>query len=715
MEAEVRPFAAQANGPGGDRSFQLSLPKLWQAFRHRKWLAMTAGVALAIAGAAMAWYFEKPKFTAVSTVVVRSGVGGVFGRTEQTSDVRAEEFHKTQAYHAKSRPILNAALNMDSVRGLNLVRMQDDPLHWLEKELQAGFISGTDILRLSLTGRDPEELPTLVNAIMDAYLDKFVALEKNRLSANLKQVEGFIATKETELKRLRKQMENLKDTLKTGDPQALTLRQKLAIEEASAMKREQSTLESDIRRLEAQLVVQEAGLQAVETEDIPSALLNGLLDLDPNVQAQRLEVTTAEKRLEDHRKLVTGVTPRLTQLEEELVAAKTSLEKIKLSRRPDTEARLRLDLKRKRQIDLAGTQEKLRVAESQLGTVSKEAARLATEADRIGTGSADLESCRTEIDQIEGVLKTARLEKDRSLGELQSHDRRVDQRQPAEFPRINQSSLIKSMATFSILGLLLGVLSVSLLEARSHKVHKTGDVRQDLGLHTLGELPVATKKMAGAYGKADVFVEAVNSLCTTLLCDHRLGPKSVIMVSSGNQREGKTFLSCHLAVGLSRMGRKTLLVDGDLRKPDCHSVFNVPNSPGLSEVIRGEASLNEAMQEVKGSELQILTAGTQDQFVLKALSNASFKEVLSRLRDDFDCIVIDSAPTMCVSDALLIGREADGVIQVVRPSVSDAPTVYSAYEKMAAMNIKFLGVVVNGIAPKIPKSSYYATYTHTPK
>src|SRR5438270_12373370 len=94
-------------------------------------------------------------------------------------------------------------------------------------------------------------------------------------------------------------------------------------------------------------------------------------------------------------------------------------------------------------------------------------------------------------------------------------------------------------------------------------------------------------------------------------------------------------------------------------------------------------------------EARVLTAGQSDAQVLRSLSNGDFAALLTRLRQEFDCIIIDSAPTLVVSDGLLIGKLADGVILVVRPKVSKAPAVFSAYEQLTALKIRTLGAVVN--------------------
>jgi capsular exopolysaccharide synthesis family protein len=205
-----------------------------------------------------------------------------------------------------------------------------------------------------------------------------------------------------------------------------------------------------------------------------------------------------------------------------------------------------------------------------------------------------------------------------------------------------------------------------------------------------------------------VFTDAVDGLCASLMCDDRLCRSKVIMVTSAGEGEGKTLLATQLAAGFARSGHRTLFLDCDFRNSRCQRELGLPAGPGLSEVLRGEAELPNALQTLPNSEVRILAAGKCNPQVIKALSNGTFAALLARLRQDFDCIIVDSAPTPVVADGLLIGKLADGVILVIRSKVSKAPAVVAAYEQLAALKIHTLGAVVNA-NPDPASSRYYVS------
>jgi capsular exopolysaccharide synthesis family protein len=181
-----------------------------------------------------------------------------------------------------------------------------------------------------------------------------------------------------------------------------------------------------------------------------------------------------------------------------------------------------------------------------------------------------------------------------------------------------------------------------------------------------------------------------------------------VLVTSAAPGEGKTTLAGHLAGSLARAGRKTLLIDGDLRRPAVHQMFELPLQPGFSEVLLAEVEAPEAVQETPVHGLWVMTAGQWDREVLQALARDGLEGALDKLREEFDFIVIDSHPVLPAADTLLLAQRADAVILAVLREVSQAPRVYAASQRLAALGVRVLGAVVNGADPEdvVPASTY---------
>jgi capsular exopolysaccharide synthesis family protein len=201
--------------------------------------------------------------------------------------------------------------------------------------------------------------------------------------------------------------------------------------------------------------------------------------------------------------------------------------------------------------------------------------------------------------------------------------------------------------------------------------------------------------------------ESVDAIRTTLLSAARYEGLRRVMVTSAVGGEGKTLLSCHLAVSLARAGCKTLLIDGDLRRPSVHRVFNIPLGQGLSELLRGEVEPAGIANPGPIDGLSIITAGQSDSRAIQNLARDRIGAVLRQLSDSYDFVVVDSAPVLPVADAQLIGQHVDGVVFSVMRDVSRLPAVYAACERLALLRIRILGAVVNGTHGGIYQSSYH--------
>jgi capsular exopolysaccharide synthesis family protein len=170
----------------------------------------------------------------------------------------------------------------------------------------------------------------------------------------------------------------------------------------------------------------------------------------------------------------------------------------------------------------------------------------------------------------------------------------------------------------------------------------------------------------------------------------------VVMVTSALAGEGKTSLCSHLALSLARAGFRTLLIDGDLRRPMLHRLLGTKLSPGLNEVLRGQAEPPDVLQRTRVDNLALIPAGEWDTQTIEALAQGRFADCLAGVRQQYDFIVVDSSPILPVVDPLLLGQHVDAAILSVLRDVSRLPSVYAAYERTAAFGIRVLGAVASG-------------------
>jgi polysaccharide biosynthesis transport protein len=262
---------------------------------------------------------------------------------------------------------------------------------------------------------------------------------------------------------------------------------------------------------------------------------------------------------------------------------------------------------------------------------------------------------------------------------------------------------LKTSGMGFLAGLVLSVLGVSYLEFRARKVNNPEELTEGLQLKVLGTLPVGSKQ-----NRRDqkYLVESVDATRMVLLQATRLDSLQVLLTTSAFGGEGKTMLSGHLAVNLATAGYRTLLIDADLRRPALHKVFNMPNEPGLCEVLRGDVDLAAALKPGPVEGLSLLLAGDCKGQPTQLLNRDCFSKLLPILRQQYDYVVVDSAPLLPVVDSQLIAQHVDGVILSVIRNVSRLPAVHSACERLVMLDARILGVVVHGVT----NDSYYDDY-----
>jgi capsular exopolysaccharide synthesis family protein len=184
----------------------------------------------------------------------------------------------------------------------------------------------------------------------------------------------------------------------------------------------------------------------------------------------------------------------------------------------------------------------------------------------------------------------------------------------------------------------------------------------------------------------------------------------VIALTSAGPREGKTTVASNLALALAEIGRRVLLIDGDLRKPRLHEIFNVSNAWGLSDLLDGTKPPEGSETMVVGTsyrDLYVLPAGSVASSISNLLHSPRVAELLQRMRQEFDMVIIDTPPMLQLPDARVLGRLADAVILVVRSARTTKETAAAASQRLADDGTRVLGTVLNEWDPRKASNAGY--------
>jgi capsular exopolysaccharide synthesis family protein len=337
----------------------------------------------------------------------------------------------------------------------------------------------------------------------------------------------------------------------------------------------------------------------------------------------------------------------------------------------------------------------------------------------------DLETNRTLYEGLLEKLKEAGV-----TAGLRSNNIR-----PIDLARIPQSpiepNVPRNMAFALAMGLSTGIGLAFLLDAIDNTVRTPEQAEVISSLPSLGLIPLGSKgapelassqKLAVASSKEAVelvtqsrpqsqMAESYRALRTSLLLTSLGAPPKVILVTSALPQEGKTTTSINTAIVLAQKGTRVLLVDADLRRPSIHKTLGMGPRTGLSNVLTGNATLQQAiLRSPLLPGLSILCAGTPPPNPAELVASNEMKAVLAELREQYDHIVIDTPPTLSVTDAVVMSPRADAVVLVIRSGQTTKQALRRSRDILMQVNARVAGVLLNAVDLDSPDYYYYYEY-----
>ena len=205
--------------------------------------------------------------------------------------------------------------------------------------------------------------------------------------------------------------------------------------------------------------------------------------------------------------------------------------------------------------------------------------------------------------------------------------------------------------------------------------------------------------------------ESYRALRTSLLLSNLGAPPKVIMVTSALPQEGKTTTSINCAVVLAQKGVRVLLIDADMRRPSIHKTLGMGPHSGLSNVLTGSTTLDEAITRTAIlPNLFVLAAGTPPPNPAELLASTNMRDKLAELREQYDHIVIDTPPSLSVTDAVVLSPRADAVVLVIRSGQTTKVALRRSRDILTQVNAKVVGVLLNAVDLSSPDYYYYYEY-----
>jgi succinoglycan biosynthesis transport protein ExoP len=282
------------------------------------------------------------------------------------------------------------------------------------------------------------------------------------------------------------------------------------------------------------------------------------------------------------------------------------------------------------------------------------------------------------------------------------------------YPRMKLNVVLAVLAS-----LLIGVGLAFLLELLDRTLKSAEDVNLAVAAPFLGVIPlieelrgddavtVRNRDLHVMLNPTSPAAECCRSIRTNILFASAERRMKVLTVSSPRPREGKTTTTIYMGSIMAQGGQKILLVDTDLRRPRLHKSFGVPREPGLTSLIMGECSIEEAIKTTEIPNLYVLPCGPLPPNPAELLLTQRFKDVLAMLEERFDRIMLDSPPLLAVTDGVILSRLSDGVVLIAQASKTSTEDARQAARLLRDVNAPILGVILNDVNLSEKRYGYY--------
>jgi capsular exopolysaccharide synthesis family protein len=714
------PLVVQVGGGEQKATGAFSFGQIWNAFRLRLVLSLPLGILLGAGACAALWKFSEEKFKSSATLKISEKQPYIAFQTIEHS----RDFAETQVELLRGRYLISTAIETDGlseIQELKAIRGKEDPVTWISRNLKVSRIGRSELYDVSYLGRQPESAQKVTAAIVKAYT-AFQASESDSqrqfVLSRLKEEQEYrareIEKKRANLREIGRQAGGdiiAKAGGETGAAVPSQASQRMAVLTSLRQKLVDAEVDLEIKRAALAAHRQEKDETVSITErDLEEALAHdrSIVTLEHQLQTKRTDLQSRDPKFKGYQQLQTDV----ERLEKELAARKEK-------RRPSLKAEAERTVSSRRELNLQQEQSEVEKLEKLIGLLNEKIDGEKKEQTRKGDKSLELEFARSELDHSEEVSEkiTERMVHLTTESRAQGPVQVIEKATLPEFP--DGPSLVKKLAMAGIGGFLLPFALFLGWDLLYRRVFEREQLEREVKLHFVTEVAaLPTRPMLMRMGREKaykqqlhLFEESVNTLRTTLSVDSQLHDARVFVMASAVSGEGKSNLSSQLAMSWSHAEPgKVIIVDADLRAPNLHELFEIPLTPGLAEVLRGECTLEDVTLMDWGDKLYIVPAGDlKSDSASQLFAGPRFRECVAKLRSQYHKVMFDVPPVLCASETLIVGKQADAVVMCTLHDHSRAGQFKQAYDRLVGSGVNVVGAVLNG-APVRQYSYAYRGY-----
>ncbi|MCL5280972.1 MAG: polysaccharide biosynthesis tyrosine autokinase [Planctomycetes bacterium] len=702
---------------------------LLASVRKRWYLVVVVTLVLSAVALPAVWLLVEPHYLVQGAVKVSPVIEGVLGSYTTPTELGGySDFVNTEAAMlTSSNPVLQ--LIADDLAGRNLPFIRGEPQNRIEqlvarvwpmkrnvgpmrilreaiadRTITAGAVPRTQLLAVAMRSTNLEEAKTIVDSFLRNYVAHYAS---NVVTEDAKKLNHLETQAKESLKSIMDQREQIRALADEFGTVTLAPRQEMEFDV-------QARLMTELIQLEAQRIAAEANVglleKAKKVDLSPEQAVNlrrDYVNSNPLVSELSKSVVAMEQELIVAQQRHQPGYPALVQSQATLEAFNKRLDeqRQKLEQEYDSGMESRLEeAARQRLIAAKMDLERINAHYQALkDRVNQQDVR----AQKTGRKNLDIQDRQFKLQVDQEMYDTLA----RRVKTLQMEQQRSPRVEPAYWADVAETNDRRvQLATAAVIGALACGFGLAFLRDRMDKTLQTPE---DVARHL--DLPVLGTTTSSRTLKPALFAEQIagdyQTIRTNLGLSYDGGLPRKLVVSSAGTREGKTTFAVNLATSLAKSGKKVLLIDGDLRKPDVGQMLNVPKDAGyLQEVLLG-GDPGGSIYVSPASGLHILAANPRhmaDPYEL--LSSSTAAEQIERLAREYDHVIIDSPPALAFPDALVWARLADAVVLVGYAGQTTAPDLKEARERFVRGRARVLGAVLSNVP--VDQSLYRYAYTY---
>lgn len=701
---------------------------LLASVRKRWYLVVAVTLVLSALALPAIWLLVEPQYLVQGAVKVSPVVPGVLGDSSPGEIGGYGDFVNTQAVMLTSNgPMLQ--LIADDLAGRKLSFFNGGPQNRIEellariwpmkrnlgperilreaiaaRTITANAVPRTELIAVAMRSSRVDEAKTIV----DSFLRNYVAQYGSAITENdAKTLTRLEARQKESLQNILSQRKEIRSLADPYGTVVLAPRQEMEFNM-------QTRLMTELIQLEAQRIAAEANIGLLEKVE--------KVDLSPEqAMTQRREYVNSNPMVAELSKRVVAMEqdliiaqqthqqghPGLVQMQATLEAFKKRLADKRQELEVEYDSGMEGRLKEAARQRLLAAKMDLERINAHYKALSDRVNQQDTQAKTTGLKNLDIQDLQFKLQVDQEMYDTL----SRRIKTLQMEQQRPARIEPAYWADVAETSDRRvQLATAAVLGALACGFGLAFLRDRMDKTLQTPE---DVTRHL--DLPVLGTTTSSRTLKPALFAEQIagdyQTIRTNLGLSYDGGMPRKLVVSSAGTREGKTTFAINLATSLAKSGKKVLLIDGDMRKPDVGQMLNVPKDSGyLQDVLLG-GDPSSLVYVLPSSGLHVLAANPRhmaDPYELLTSSMAA--EQIERLAREYDHLVIDSPPALAFPDALVWAKLADAVVLIGFAGQTTAPDLKEARERFARGRARVLGAVLSNVP--IDQSLYRYTYTY---